>query len=211
MMQLKITSDLRKLEAKFKGVMKNAFSQTNMTNYAMFLAEAIKKRTRLGYGVPEDEADKERLRPLSKPYILYRKVVTSYNQRKSKAKNPSKTKFSLTKKQMSGASTNDLKGLNFFQRNAGTDKQINKEYTSYEKSNLTFTGQLLNALFGRGTGVGKAEVFLKEKRDDGIKNSDIVKWQENQDRPFFHISKIEKSQLKSAARKDLLEYIKKNF
>jgi len=169
-LQIKITSDLRKLEKRFKGIISGAFSRERMDAYAMFLANLIKKRTRLGYGVKEEGADKQKLAALSKPYIKIRKD-----------------------------SRKNLRGV------------LSSE-TSPSKSNLTFTGQLLNAILGRNKGIGKGEVYIKEQRNDGVKNSDIVEGQEKkQGRPFFYISKLEKQQLKNAAAKDLRDYIKKQF
>ena len=51
MIQIKIKSDLRKLEKRFKDIIEKAFSKDRMDTYAMFIANLIKKRTRLGYGV----------------------------------------------------------------------------------------------------------------------------------------------------------------
>jgi hypothetical protein len=164
-MSIKIKSDLRKLEDRFGGIIKETFSTDRMSTYAMFLSELIKKRTRLGYGVKKDGGEKSPLKALSKGYKKTRK-----------------------------------------------DSGKLSSLTSVNKSNLTFTGQLLNSLFGVGTSIGKGEVYIKEERNDGVQNSDIVDGQEKkQGRSFFYVSKLEKQQLANTARKDLLEYIKKNF
>lgn len=211
MIQIKIKSDLRKLEKKFKGIIESAFSKDRMDVYAMFLANLIKKRTRLGYGVKGDGADKTLLKPLNSQYILFRKMLKSFQSRKAKAKKPEKTQFKLTKKQMEQASVSDLRGVLFFQKHNKVEDLKLSQDTTPSKSNLTLSGQLLDQITGRGVGIGKAEVLIEEKRNDGKKNSDIVEWQENQKRMFFRISKLEKQQLINTAKKDLSDYIKKQF
>lgn len=60
--------------------------------------------------------------------------------------------------------------------------------TSPTKSNLTETGQLLDAIDGRSSGPGNAEIFLKEDRTDGALNNDIASFQEDKKRSFMHLS-----------------------
>lgn len=80
--------------------------------------------------------------------------------------------------------------------------------TTPSKSNLTKTGQLLRSIFGRVKGK-TVEIYIKDDRNDGVSNNDIVKWQaEDQDRPFFYISKNERRQIQRLVRKKILQNLK---
>ena len=79
--------------------------------------------------------------------------------------------------------------------------------TKPAKSNLTSTGQLLDAITGRVSG-NTIILDLKEGRDDGVKNKDIVGWQRKQGRDFFEVSDKELRGLQSNIKKDLIKRLK---
>lgn len=78
------------------------------------------------------------------------------------------------------------------------------------KSNLTFTGQLLNAIFGKARG-DTIVIGINPRRRDGISNADIVKWQEDQGRPFFDLTDKEIKGLRTEIKKDLIKAMRKKF
>lgn len=107
-----------------------------------------------------------------------------------------------------GAKKKKLKGLTSDKYIKYRKGRINTSLTKPKKSNLTFTGQLLNAITGKI--VGKSIViFLKENRNDGVKNSDIVKGQEDQGRHFFELSNKELNGLRNQIKKDLIKRLKR--
>jgi hypothetical protein len=80
--------------------------------------------------------------------------------------------------------------------------------TSASKSNLTLTGQLLRSLISKVTG-RKIILTITENRTDGIKNSDLVKWQSEKGRDFFELTDKEVKGLRNQLKKDLIKLIKK--
>jgi len=92
---------------------------------------------------------------------------------------------------------------------AKSDK-LNKGLTKPNKSNLTFTGQLLDSL--RGSAQRKSIVIdFKENRSDGKKNVDIMNYQKDQDRHFFELTDKEVKGLQRALKADLINNIKKKL
>jgi len=99
-------------------------------------------------------------------------------------------------------------------------KELSEEYVKYrrgrinravarpKKSNLSFTGKLLDALYGKVIN-GKAVVQVKENRKDGVKNRDIIKGQAEQGRHFFELTDKEVKGLRSEIKKDLIKALRK--
>jgi hypothetical protein len=86
-------------------------------------------------------------------------------------------------------------------------RRANRTKTTPRKSNLTFTGQLLDSISGRSLGVRKFLIYLKENRNDGERNSDIAEYQERQGRKFLYFSKPEIKAIYNYIRR----YLKKEF
>ena len=102
-----------------------------------------------------------------------------------------------------------LKGLsNSYKKQRKKYLDINKKYTTANKSNLTKTGQLLDSLIGKVSNK-KIIIKLKENRDDGEKNKDIVDWQSSKGRDFFELTDKEIKGLRSQLKKDLIKLLKK--
>lgn len=163
----------------------NATKQKTMVQYAKQLADDIRTRTRLGYGVVKELAKKVKLPKLSDSYVNYRKGKVDFRTSKKDGHVYPITPNSKPK----------LHSL-----------------TTPSKSNLTLSGQMLEAIEGSSPGPGKIKVSLNENRDDGLKNSDIATWLEDGNygylrngpkRPFLHISELEFKRIKDQFRKDI--------
>ena len=139
-----------------------------MKEFADFAGNLIKKRTRLGRGVPFQGAESQRLKPLSERYKQQRRGLRTIN----------KSGTALTKRR--------------FNPDLSTDTQP-------AKSNLTYTGQLLDSISSRGKD-GEGDVFMKNLRSDSsLTNNEIAEFVQK-DRPFFNLSRAEISQLQKKIR-----------
>jgi len=78
-------------------------------------------------------------------------------------------------------------------------------YTSPERSNLTRTGQLLDSIRSKVISDNKFEIYVKDSRRDGVKNSDIIDGQEDQGRFFLYASNLEYKRIRDQFRKDIQE------
>lgn len=80
--------------------------------------------------------------------------------------------------------------------------------TSPKRSNLTFTGQLLDSLRGMVKG-NKIIVYLKKNRDDGKTNPQVAGYVENGGRPFFELTDKEVKGLRNNIKKDLIKTLRR--
>jgi hypothetical protein len=70
------------------------------------------------------------------------------------------------------------------------------DQTTPGRSNLTFTGQLLDSLYGKSYANNTFTIELKEKRDnESVTNSEVTIYQELQNRIYFGFSDAEKKYL----------------
>lgn len=99
-----------------------------------------------------------------------------------------------------------LQSKNYKKYREKTDKL--SEFTTAGMSNLTFTGQLLDSIFGKVKG-RKIVIDMKEDRNDGKKNSDIVAKQSKLGRPFFELSSKELKGLQNDIKKEIISNIRK--
>lgn len=97
-----------------------------------------------------------------------------------------------------------------YKKQRAKDKAKGKLFpmTTPKKSNLTRTGQLLNSLTSSTNG-NTITISFKENRDDSKQNIKIVGYQEDQNRPFFYISKPEKANILRTIRERILNEVKK--
>jgi len=162
-------SEFDAVNKKLDRLVASARSKSAMKRLAEGVAEQIRKRTRLGYGVDRSGAKQTKLKPLkSEKYIRRRQIARKGGE-------------------LSGN-------------------------TSPKRSNLTFTGQLLDAIKGKALRAGESVVYVDENRDDGVLNSDIIDGQENiQGRPFYHISKTEYTNIVRGIRTVLRKQIDSLF
>jgi hypothetical protein len=68
-------ADFRRFEKAFEQAMREVSSPDAMRGYATVAAEMIRTRTRLGYGVPENLAERRKLKPLSERYVERRRQL----------------------------------------------------------------------------------------------------------------------------------------
>ena len=91
-----------------------------------------------------------------------------------------------------GADAKPLKRLkDSYRKVRKNSPDLNRSLTSNVKSNLTFTGQLLDSIQGDAINERQFIITLKENRNDGIKNADLTRWQEEKGRKFFYFSRAE--------------------
>lgn len=109
-----------------------------------------------------------------------------------------------------GAKRKKLKKLSEkYKKKRKRNKSELSSETSPSKSNLTYSGQLLDSITGKGD-KKKIQIFIEENRNDGVKNKDILKGQSKQGRDFFELSDKELKSLQNSIKNDLIKSIKKN-
>lgn len=139
----------------------------------------IKTRTRLGYGTSEDRvSNKEKLKKLSDKYIERRRSSRKDVKRRAK-KGISETGF----------------------------ESINTGLTTPAKSNLTFTGRMLDAIRGKASSSTKATVQIQGDHGDGLSNKDLAKYVAKAGRPFFNLTTLEVKQLSNTLREVVLKRV----
>jgi hypothetical protein len=135
-----------------------------MTAIAKAAAEMIRVRTRLGYGVPGDNKERQKLKTLSDGYKLFRK------------------------------------------------KHRGELYdeTTAAKSNLTFTGQLLNSLKEKKITKNSATVGATgTRKGESLTNEKLSEYVEEKGRPFIYLSNLENKKLETFARKTFGDLVKR--
>lgn len=146
-------------------------------------ATIIRRRTLLGFGVPDNGQPRERLKPLSESYKQQRRgnlaFFTDKLGRVRPIRNP-KRKPRLSNK------------------------------TSPAKSNLTFTGEYLDSFMSFVKGLGKVEVRPTGTRPDGLTNTEVAEFVSDE-RPHFNLSNNEIKQLENQLSRDLESIIKKKL
>jgi hypothetical protein len=110
----------------------------------------------------------------------------------------------------SGADPTPLKkrmGNPAYEKKRARSPFLDRSKTSPGRSNLTFTGQLLDAIYGASINARQFFISIKENRNDGVLNSDIVEGQKKQGRSFFYFSRAE---IKGIYNK-INSYLRKEF
>lgn len=152
-----------RFEDQFNEVIRVAKSPQFLDPIAVIAADLIRKRTRLGYSVAREGADRQKLAGLSEKYIEFRK----------------KSRLS--------------------------------QFTTPRRSNLTFSGQLLDSIKGRSTPRGIV-VYLENQRSDPgkkkVTNAQIKDYQEKQGRPFFYLSRTEIINIERVYRQKVFNELK---
>ena len=82
--------------------------------------------------------------------------------------------------------------------------------TSPEKSNLTFTGQMLDAIRGRGF-IRKITIFFRESRRDKKTNSEIAIFNELKGRLFFGLNKKEINKITKNLSRDIRDELRRKL
>lgn len=166
-----------------------AFNRANMRALGEFAKDMVKLRTRLGYGVDASGNEREKLDPLSKKYVRMRRASTE-------------GAVDFDAKIKSGRRKGRTQRVMF---EAKTVVPINTGLTTASKSNLTFTGQLLNSISSSVQNVVKGFILkISGRRDDGHTNEEIYD-KVSHKRPFFHFSSAELKRLKDKVREFILK------
>lgn len=156
--------DLSKLKTALLNEFNIVYSPKGSKFYGQFIIDMIKLRTRLGYGVDRDGAQREKLKPLSEKYI------------KARGKN-----------------------------------SLSSE-TSKGKSNLTFSGQLLNSLTIISANVKNVVIgAVGSRRDSKANNAEVAGYVAEQGRKFLNLSNVEKKRLADQIKRDVIQALKTKF
>ena len=83
--------------------------------------------------------------------------------------------------------------------------------TKTKKSNLTFTGQMLDSIKGERRGMLFIFGFKGNRADGKITNDKLAQYNREKGRPFFKLSKSEESGLRRKITKIIKESVKKLF
>jgi len=178
--------DTKKLRDALVRIMPEITSPEAMRKIGDQAASMIKLRTRLGYGVQKDGADKEKLKPLSKTTIEVRKGNLAF------FKSPSTGK-----------------PIPYEPDDNGAKVRLHSD-TRPSKSNLTRTGQLLDSVKVTKAGRGTVSVGPKGARNDGnLTNEKVGEYVTEGGRPFNNLSKVETKRIQDAVKKDLRDRIKR--
>lgn len=148
-----------------KSVDESIIDKPAMKSLGEAIAEIVRVRTRLGYGVRGNNEKREKLKPLSAIYVQYRK-----DNRAS------------------------LSGL-----------------TRFKKSNLTFTGELLDSVKPLRVKEGEVRVGPSGVRSGGLKNIDLGTYVSQKGRPFLNLSDNELKQLSRILDEGLNKSLKRRL
>lgn len=83
--------------------------------------------------------------------------------------------------------------------------------TTPKRSNLTLTGQMLNAIIGFKESATRFVFTFNTQRDDGKSNLDIARWVQEKGRNFFRLSSSEMKQFERKVSKTINQAIKNLF
>lgn len=138
--------------------------------------EIIYRRVKDGYGVDSDKKPAEmtnrvKLKKLSPSYIAYREGKVSFFRTKDGRVVPIDLK-KYSKKNKLGK---------------GTFAPTLGEFGRPKKSNATFTGKMMRAIYLRHSTDGFQLIIDDQIRDDGLTNAQVAKYY-SEDRPFFALT-----------------------
>lgn len=160
-----IDSLKRSLEQKVKDIFSPAFR----FKLGATARDLIYRRVKSGYGVSSVSAlnpEKKRLAPLSSSYIERREGRAIYFTKNGKVlRIPAGSKFRFTRPKVG-------------------------EFFGARRSNLTFTGQLLDAIAFEASARGIRLFIESSQRDDGRTNDEVARLVQK-DRPFFTLTRDE--------------------
>jgi hypothetical protein len=158
-------------------------------------ADMIRKRTRLGYGVASDGAEREKLKPLAESTIQARAGRIAFRKTRDGKTFPIPA-------DPNGAQLN-MEPLH--------------EHTRASRSNLTHSGQLLDSIKVVSVAEGSVKVGPSGDRRPapGLRNNNLPsneelgKWVTQAGRPFNHLSKVEQKRLNDEIKRQLRAIVKR--
>lgn len=186
---MSLTKDIARFSNKVIKALNNVDSGLDMKVIGQFALDAIKIRTRLGYGVDSPGAKRKRLKRLSNSYIDYRRGrVRFYRTAKSKKLVAWKGKFKVPL----------------------------SELTKPSKSNLTYSGQLIDSLKFRLSGrrsveIGPTGSRTKVRPGEKSRTNQQVSKYVQKDRPYLNLSNNELRQITQLAQDMITKRVKKNL
>ena len=185
MAKVAIKSRLDKVEVTLRKALKDTQLLRTM---AGFLKLRIYQYTKRGYSLAgrRAEGDPEKLKPLSPNYIEYRRRLQKSGKTQSK------------KGLKGGAKPRDLPKLG--------------EFFSAARSNLTFTGQMLDALKTTVDGIsGRATVFVDDtpRTDSDLTNAEVAVKVAKDGRPFLGLDRVGRDRLRRMAIADIRRKLKR--
>lgn len=178
--------DMSKFKKSLQAVIEEFEKPQTMREMGEYAVERIVLRTRLGKGVSEKGDSASPLKPLSESYRQQRKGKLAFYTTKDGKKVPYIPKI----------------------------PPILDATTSPTKSNLTFTGQLLNSIKVISVKAGKVLIAPTGKRSDrrskisGATNREVAGYV-SEERPFLNLSKSELLALNRFVREKIEALIKK--
>lgn len=156
----------------------------------MYTLDLIFKRVKSGWGVDSDDKDPEytnrqRLSPLSDGYKKQRKGLIEFRA-KNKKGGEVIVKFKI-KKPLLG------------------------KFATPNKSNLTFTGEMLDSIEIKAGDKGFNLYINNKRRSDGMTNKNLAELVTEEGRPFFAITKQEIRMIRTKINQRATALIKKYF
>lgn len=176
--------DMSRIRVALETVIPQIKAPANMRKLGEMVAGMIKLRTRLGYGVASDGAEKSLLKPLAKSTIEVRKGNLAFY------------------KSATG------KVIAYEPDDNGAKVRLHSD-TRPSKSNLTRSGQLLDSEQVTEVGQGWVHVGPSGERTDGLTNEKVAEYVSDGGRPFNHLSKVETKRLQDELKRQLREAIKR--
>ncbi len=173
----------RQIKKAVDAAVREVQSPRNMKRLGNQSIEIIRRRTLLGFGVPDNGANKERLKKLAPSYISQRRgevaFFTDKLGRTRKIPNPTRRPTLSAK-------------------------------TSPAKSNLTFKGLLLDSMRAFVKGLGRVEIEPTGTRPDGLTNAKVAEFVSDQ-RPYLNLSNNEIRQVEQSLSKQLTSILRKKL
>jgi hypothetical protein len=178
---------LRGLIKEIENSLKESIEKKNFEPIVEEAADMVKLRTRLGYGVERPGAGRQRLKPLKDSYK---------KQRANKVRFWTDPQGRVRSREI--------------ENGGGRHPELSSE-TTPSKSNLTFTGQMIDSVEGRATGNGKGVISVTGTRNDGMRNSEVAQYVTDAGRPFISLSNIEIKRIVDMLRRSILDRVRRKL
>lgn len=178
---------MREIELEAKKVIRELQGRVQMQKILDEATTIVRRRTLLGFGVPDNGARRVKLKPLSQSY---------------KDQRAGKVVFY----------TDKLGRVRRVKTGAGFKSRIKlSDRTTPSKSNLTLSFQMLASLRGIVTGLGKGTIKPTGTRSDGMTNAQVAQFVTEQGREFLNLSDNEIKQLEIFIEDIGIRILKKNL
>ena len=214
---MKPSDTLRIVNRKLDKAIRKAIDREALLKAGDLIIKIIKMRTLAGKGVQDRGGAITKLKPLSESYILARKGKIRFATINGKAVVVASS-VSVKEAKSLRASKGALKGLAKQRKFLRLNKPKLSKQTSPSKSNVTQTGQVINAM-RRTASVGLNKVitiFLSDTRGpdmygnkSGKTNTEVARLLHKQGRGFFTIAKTEEKRVMRFLKKLISDKIRR--